>query len=180
MNYNNSKKILPFSYLVLYAKGWIRCSWIKNRDTEEGYIEEVKVILRMCGYMPMNQYDVLNLVLIAVDTLREEFTNEKQKFHYELMRIRDFIDGAKKYQSLYQIKSFDNAMIKFILSCLSMLDIRHFAVMSVDYCTYKLKIAHTMTSTTYATCQKKFNETFKDMLIPKSYEYHWYINYIRG
>lgn len=180
MNYNSSKKILPFSYLVLYAKGWIRCSWIKNRDTEEGYIEEVKTILRMCGYMPINQNNVLNLVLIAVDTLREEFINEKQQFCYELMKIHDFINGVKNYQSICQIKSFDIAMIKFILSCFSMLDIRHFAVMSVDYCTYKLKIAHAITSTTYTTCQKKFNESFKDMLIPKSYENHWWINYIRG
>ena len=39
-----TKKILPFSYLVLYSKGWIKCPWIKNRTTEEGYIEEVKTI----------------------------------------------------------------------------------------------------------------------------------------
>lgn len=175
-----TKKILPFSYLVLYSKGWIKCPWIKNRDTEEGYIEEVKVILRMCGYMPANQYDVLNLVLIAVDTLREEFVNENQKFHYELMNIRDFVDGAKKYQSLYQIESFDIAMIKFVLSCFSMLDIRHFAVMSVDYCKYKLKQTSAGISTTYTTCQKKFNESFKDMLILKSYADDWWMNYIKG
>lgn len=175
-----TKKILPFSYLVLYSKGWIKCPWIKNRTTEEGYIEEVKTILRMCGYMPMNQYDVLNLVLIAVDTLREEFTNEKQKFHYELMRIRDFVDGAKKFQSTCQIKSFDIAMIMFALSCLSMLDIRHFAVMNIDYYKYKLKQTNADISTTYTICQKKFNESFKDMLILKSYEDNWWMNYIRS
>lgn len=71
-----TKKILPFSYLVLYSKGWIKCPWIKNRTTEEGYIEEVK--------------------------------------------------------------------------------------------------------TTYTTCQKKFNESFKDMLILKSYEDNWQMNYIKG
>ena len=39
-----TKKILPFSYLVLYSKGWIKCPWIKNRKTEEGYIEEVNIL----------------------------------------------------------------------------------------------------------------------------------------
>ena len=99
-----TKKILPFSYLVLYSKGWLKCPWIKNRITEEGYIEEVKVTLRMCGYMSVNQYDVLNLVLIAVDTLRDEFVNEKQKFHYELMNIRDFVEGAKTTYTTCQKK----------------------------------------------------------------------------
>ena len=96
------------------------------------------------------------------------------------MRIRDFVDGAKKFQSTCQIKSFDIAMIMFALSCLSMLDIRHFAVMNIDYCKYKLKQTNASISTTYTTCQKKFNESFKDMLILKSYEDNWWINYIRG
>ena len=33
----------------------------------------------MCGYIPANQYDVLNLVLIVVDTLREEFVKQESE-----------------------------------------------------------------------------------------------------
>lgn len=37
--------------------------------------------------MPANQYDVLNLVLIAVDTLREEFVNENEELLQENCRF---------------------------------------------------------------------------------------------
>lgn len=167
------KELLPYSHLVLYAKGWIKFQWIKETD----YYRELKIVLTMCGYTIFSEEEVLNHVLNAVDRLKEVYSKNGIAFIHGLNSYLELIEGSKRYQRLYDIKTFELAMILYCLSCLRQLDLRgiNCIVYNIDYRLYKIKIRYSEESMTYKECQNKFREAFKDMLSTGSYEYQWWI-----
>lgn len=175
-----SKEILPFSYLVLYAKHWIKFPWIKYDNKQDNYEEciykELKIILRMCGYYPVRKDDIHNLMLIAVDDIIKVFKKHNIKIPVSLSDHYHFIYESKRYESLYDVKTFDLAMCLFILSELSMLEINNFAVKYIDYAKYKIRTGYYAQGMTYKQMQMKFNKMFKDLLIPESFSQDYYPN----
>ena len=178
-----TKPLLPYSHLVLFAKHWIEFPWLDNTKdcTEKDFYNKVATAIKMCGYYVFNRDDVLNHVLNAVDNIREEYNKyNTTSYRYPLNDYRKLVEGTQKYMRFYDITSFETAMIKYCLSELSMLSIKDFAVYNVDYRRYGLKIAHRPNSFTYSSCQKKFNEQFKDLLTIESFSNQWWIQDLKS
>lgn len=176
------KPILPYSHLVLFAKHWIEFPWFDNTKycSESDFYNKVATAIAMCGYCVFNRNDVLNHVLIAVDKIREEYNKvNTSQYDFPLTNYYRLISEAQKYKAIYGINSFETALIKYCLSELSMLDIKDFAVRNIDYKSNKIKIAFRPISMTYTSCQKLFNKTFKDLLIPQSFDEQEWLKYFK-
>lgn len=165
------KKLLPFSYLVLYAKHWIHFPNVNYENKTEAFWKELKYILYMCEYMPANKKDCIMLLSKAVDEINKVFKEDGKSSIYSLSSLFNIVDGIDKWQSYYYGEDIDykTALAYHILSSLSMIDIRDYAVGYVDYKKYKCKNKQNIIGQTYKECQTAFNKTFADMLIEESY-----------
>lgn len=165
------REILPFSYLILYSKGWIRFPWL---DYEKDYYKIIKTIFKMDGYWSLSDGELVSSILNAVDVLKEFYEKHNENFscifksHYLLYK------NIVEYKSIYDIKTFEEAVIKFCISEFSRLNINNFAVNFIDYKELKLHSVSWKFGMTYTSLQKRFNKSFKDLLILSSYKEKFY------
>ena len=170
--------MLPYSHLVLYAKGWLRFPWIKETD----YYRELKVVLNMCGYYVTTEEDVLNHILNAVDNLKEFYSKRGISFIWGLNTYMELIGETKKYQRIYDIKTFELALILHCISCLRQIDLHKLncLVYNIDYRVYRVKLETSKEAMTYKECQKHFFKSFSDMLSGQSYDEQWWIKNLKS
>lgn len=167
------KKVLPWSYLVLYAKHWIKFPEINDDIDENKFWKELKYILYMCDYMPCTKNDCVYLVSKAADEIRKFYKdNGKDVLVYGLNNLTEIVNGIDEWQDYFYNEKIDykTALVYHILSKLSMLTINDCIVGYVDYKKLKAKIDRDNTSLTYTECQNKFDKTFKDLMSEESYK----------
>lgn len=168
------KKLLPWSYLVLYAKHWINFPEFDNVEvSEESFYKELKYILYMCGYMPATKHDCVYLVSKAADELKKFYLdNGKKGLTYGLNNLFEIVMGIEEWQGYFRNQNIDykTALIYHILSGLSMLNIQDFAVGHIDYVKHECTIGGDWKDKTYEECQENFEKSFKYNLTEDSYK----------
>lgn len=170
------KKIFPHCYLLLYCKGWIR---FKN---SKGFIDDLRKVIELDNYIhdknPVGQImNAFNNIKKYCENLGIHLTPEWDNFGY-------FYEQSKwrtwhiKDEECEGIDKIEVAFLYEIYGLIQMLKINdNVAIKYVDYKKWKVKIACSDISTTYANCQKQFDEMFKDHFIDESYEEPWNIKH---
>lgn len=173
------KPLLPYSNLVLFAKGWLAFPRLNKYfgDDLRFINEQLKAVFTMSGYTCKNNDDVMSLVLIAIDRIRDAFNENGQQLPRSFFSYYAFYDGVERYRRVYCIETHEEALLLFALSEMRMLDINGFVVNNVDYRSMKIRRHDSKTSETYASCQRRFNNAFKDMLSSKSFTDYGYANF---
>lgn len=167
------KKLLPWSYLVLYAKHWINFPEFDDVEaTEEAFWKELKYVLYMCGYMPATKQDCVYLVSKAADELKKFYLdNGKRGLVHGLNNLFEVVMGIEEWQGYFRDQKIDykTALIYHILSGFSMLNIQDFAVGHIDFEKLECTIGGDCKKLSYEECQQKFDESFKYNLTEESY-----------
>lgn len=167
---NESNKQIPFSYLVLYAKGWISFPWITG---ENKLWEDLKVVMRMEGYYKPCKRDIVNLCLIATDKIVKFHKDHNIDVPFGFRDFYEFVREAQNSAWHYKDKSIESIIVYHILSSLRIMKTHDFVFNKINYKKYKFKLDNSNTSTTYSECQKRFNKSFNDRAIENKYEYLW-------
>lgn len=126
--------------------------------------------------------DVLNHILNAVDNLKEFYSKRGISFIWGLNTYMELIGETKKYQRIYDIKTFELALILHCISCLRQIDLHKLncLVYNIDYRVYRVKLETSKEAMTYKECQKHFFKSFSDMLSGQSYDERWWIKNLKS
>ena len=161
-----NKPVIPNSALILYSKGWI--SFIRKHP-DWTIIDIMKEIVRMCDYIPSKDptYQVINLYSGIINFLNKWNTDNPEKYVNIPVSARSIYNWeyeVERTRAIYVYKSREEAIIRTILSELSMLDIREFDVMQLEYNKknqYCIASVQWDKGMTYKTMNWKFKKTFR-------------------
>ena len=168
------RNIIPFSYLFLYSKGWIR---FRN---SKGFIDDIRRVIKMDGYFP--DKNPTGQVLNALYQIKEFYQNQKIKLGTEWNDFGYFYRQAKmRWISEQELKANPNiSEIEYgmiweaygMLQCLKLE--QNMSVKFVPYREWKVVCASAGNGTTYTQMEHMFNDMFKDILIRDSFSIDWY------
>lgn len=156
------KQLIPFSHLILYAKGWITFQH-KDKSNYDYLWNDLKRIFELDDYIVFDKKDIFRLIHIAIDSLNEFYEKYTGKRIYGFTNFTDFYCGVSE-QMLINGIDYELAIVKYTLSILFGLKINDFNVKQINYKKLKAKIACREFSFTYTSCQKMFNETFSNQI----------------
>ena len=150
-------KILSFSDLLLYAKGWIR---FRNTNS---FMLDMKILhKRLYGFWSNNPtYGILN----AVERIIEELEDSNLK---RCIKLSCMYKEAQK-NAVYYNCSFDEALLREYISILTWARIKEdLKVNKVDYKKDKLIMYNDILGRTYKQNQNAFNKNWRKEDIVKS------------
>lgn len=168
------REIIPFSYLFLYSKGWIRF-----RDSK-GFIDDIRRIIKMDGYFP--DKNPTGQVLNALHQIKEFYQRHNRKLGTEWDDFGYFYRQAKsRYISDKELKANPNiSEIEYgmiweaygMIQCLKLENTM--SVKFIPYDQWKVVCASAGNGTTYKQMNHRFNKMFKDILVQDSFVVDWY------
>lgn len=172
------RQIIPYSYLFLYCKGWLRF------PDSKGFVDDMRRVIKLDNYIA-NSNPTLQ-VLNGFNQIKEYFESNGIKlstewnhfgYFYECSLVRSYSEKSVKIDNK-EISPIEIGMMRKVYGCIQMLKSYDFvAVKFIDYNIFKLRTASWKPGETYKTSQWKFNKAWNDKLIEQSYDVPWYIKH---